>query len=125
MEGEIVQSQPRSKSVKIAIVTIAWGLLTGILAISIFLASLTNDAVILPLAIAIAASGSIVAIWHTYRRQIKRISELKHNVQILNKRIMVLEAMFANNNLNDFNVRENFKRIESSVVEEFKPGKRF
>jgi hypothetical protein len=122
MEGEIVQSQPRSKSLKIAVITIAWGLLTSVLAISIFLASLTNDAVILPLAIAIGASGSIVAIWHTYRRQIKRMSELKHNVQILNRRIMALEAMFASN---DLNIRENFKRIESSVVEEFKPGERF
>jgi Flp pilus assembly protein TadB len=122
MEGEIVQSQPRSKSVKIAIFSIAWGLLTGILAISIFLASLTNDAVILPLAIAIGASGSIIAIWHTYRRQIRRMTELKNSVQILNRRIMVLEAMFANNGLD---VGENLKQIESSVVEEFKPGNRY
>lgn len=116
-----MQSQPTSKGLKIAVITIAWALLTGILAISIFLASLTNDAVILPIAIAIGSSGSIVAIWHIYRRQIKRMSELKHNVQVLNRRIMALEAIFTSNELN---IQKNFKRIESSADEEFKPDNR-
>ncbi len=94
---------------KIATTAIIWGFATGMLAICIPIVGMTQSGVILPIAVILGASVGTVVVWQSSSRRSRTISELTNNIQLLNERIVHLEAICSSG---ESDVQNRLKQLE-------------
>lgn len=94
---------------KIATTAIIWGFATGMLAICIPIVGMTQSGVILPLAVILGASVGTVVVWKSSGRRSRNISDLTNSVQLLNERIVNLEAICSSG---ESDVQNRLKQLE-------------
>ena len=88
-----MKRQSVGNGARIATTAIIWGFATGMMAICIPIIDMTNDAVILPLAVVLGTSISTVAVWRNGNRQSGEIDELTNKFRVIQERITDLETI--------------------------------
>lgn len=101
--------QPEGTGPKIGTTAIIWGFATGMLAICIPIVGMTQSGVILPLAVVLGASVGTVVVWQSPTKRSRAISDLTNSVQLLNERIVTLEAICSSG---ESDIQNRLKQLE-------------
>jgi len=86
-----MERNSNSQTPKVVATALIWGFTTGMLAICIPLAAVTESGAILPLAVILGASGSTVTIWQSAREDRRKKRQVANQLEALNQRIELLE----------------------------------
>jgi len=87
------------KDIRVTTTSRIWGIATGMLAICIPLAIVTNGGSILPLAVISAAAVGTVAVWRSSDHQPRNSPLLTNNIKELEQRIANLEIICSSQEL--------------------------
>lgn len=88
-----IKRQSAGNGAKIPTTAIIWGFATGMMAICIPIIDMTEDAIILPLAIVLGATGCTIAVWLSGTRQRGEIDELTDKFRVIQERVTDLETI--------------------------------
>lgn len=104
-----LKRQSAGNGARIATTAIIWGFATGMIAICIPIIDITDDAIILPLAVVLGTSGSTVAVWLSGGHYRHKIDDLSNKFQVLQERIMDLETICSTQELE---IGRKFEQLE-------------
>lgn len=93
-----MEHHSNSQTSKVVATAFIWGFTTGMLAICIPLAAVTESGVILPLAVILGASVSTVAIWQAAREDRRKTMQVANQIEDLNQRLESLEVICSHEN---------------------------
>ncbi|MEQ8753561.1 MAG: hypothetical protein RID09_08585 [Coleofasciculus sp. G1-WW12-02] len=95
--------QTEGAGFKLAATAIIWGFATGMLGICIPLVSMTENGVILPLAVIIGASFTTTVVWLSFNRVSRNTVELSNNIESLKEQEAILDTMDNHENFDEPN----------------------
>ena len=104
-----LKRQSAGNGARIATTAIIWGFATGMIAICIPIIDITDDAIILPLAVVLGTTGSTVVVWLSGGHYRRKIDELSNKLQVIQERVIDLETIRSTQELE---IEKKFKELE-------------